>query len=630
MKRKDNMVSSAERGAKRQERSHYKLFTEETRRGPLTQRPYLVNVSGDIISRRFLCSEGLAYLSATLLLSAGPGSNYRQGTRHGLEVVAPPASSVEMVGRYHWSAGFLGDLPFPSPFYIGAAPHTPSFTLIGSQDLDSPHSLLTQELALDLPKAVHDKIQNKPGQPAGSELTRQIANRRKNNRPIRARCKLSFEARVEDLSLSTSKSATSVPTCCRDNVTLVRSAGFRFGKLFKKTPRLAGLPPGNEMIRYLISNSVRFITTTSPPSASSESALAVACYLPVALVRNGQRRMTSIQTRYLRVMFWYTRSPIPGSPRSAAALRQIRTSTDRSVSRQLTTSSERHVKKLDADAGHHFRGTTVAELLGPRWLSCWDHGGYAVGTTVATVAELLAFSPLTKTFRVQFPAESQDFRKWESCQTMPLAGGLPRGAPASPTPSYRRSILTSITLIGSQDLDDRRVRGVPPRHVDADGGLSEAPGSSIRPHQGRPSLIVFQSASSSPSAVGERRCAPGEVNHAKSRDRVVPKAEYCSYSNLYVPCVQQPFRVKAVHNKVSTSETNLRKKSLPLPVYRGKFLPHVGDKRDVVHLPNVTSCYDIKAVGSRITWKSRQPQELSPNDTTRTVKKILLHFTEKC
>ncbi|KAJ8873816.1 hypothetical protein PR048_024652 [Dryococelus australis] len=38
-------------------------------------------------------------------------------------------------GRCRWSAGFLGDLPFPPPFYFGAAPYTPHFTLIGSQDL---------------------------------------------------------------------------------------------------------------------------------------------------------------------------------------------------------------------------------------------------------------------------------------------------------------------------------------------------------------------------------------------------------------------------------------------------------------------------------------------------------------
>ncbi|KAJ8881008.1 hypothetical protein PR048_017481 [Dryococelus australis] len=68
----------------------------------------------------------------------------------------------------------------------------------------------------------------------------------------------------------------------------------------------------------------------------------------------------------------------------------------------------------------------------------------------ATVAERLARSPPTKTNRIQSPAGSPDFRKWES---MPLVGGFSGGSPVSPVPSFRScSILTSIPLIGSQDL----------------------------------------------------------------------------------------------------------------------------------------------------------------------------------
>ncbi|KAJ8896130.1 hypothetical protein PR048_001473 [Dryococelus australis] len=46
------------------------------------------------------------------------------------------------------------------------------------------------------------------------------------------------------------------------------------------------------------------------------------------------------------------------------------------------------------------------------------------------------------------------FLTWESCQTMSLVGVFSRGSPVSPAPPLRRcSILTSITLIGSQDID---------------------------------------------------------------------------------------------------------------------------------------------------------------------------------
>ncbi|KAJ8881450.1 hypothetical protein PR048_017931 [Dryococelus australis] len=69
-----------------------------------------------------------------------------------------------------------------------------------------------------------------------------------------------------------------------------------------------------------------------------------------------------------------------------------------------------------------------------------------------TLTELLALSPPTKANRAQSQAGSPDFRKWESCRTMPLVGGFSRGSPPPPFHSWRRSIFTLITLIGSQDL----------------------------------------------------------------------------------------------------------------------------------------------------------------------------------
>ncbi|KAJ8867490.1 hypothetical protein PR048_031292 [Dryococelus australis] len=64
----------------------------------------------------------------------------------------------------------------------------------------------------------------------------------------------------------------------------------------------------------------------------------------------------------------------------------------------------------------------------------------------AAVAELLARSPPTKANRVQSPAGSvPDIRKWESCRTMPLVGGIFSGTSRFPALSFRRfSILTSL------------------------------------------------------------------------------------------------------------------------------------------------------------------------------------------
>ncbi|KAJ8867075.1 hypothetical protein PR048_032937 [Dryococelus australis] len=64
---------------------------------------------------------------------------------------------------------------------------------------------------------------------------------------------------------------------------------------------------------------------------------------------------------------------------------------------------------------------------------------------------------------VQSPAESPDLRKWESCRTMPLVGGFSPVSPVSPTLSFRRrSILTSITIIGSQNLAVKSQRRLHP------------------------------------------------------------------------------------------------------------------------------------------------------------------------
>ncbi|KAJ8865769.1 hypothetical protein PR048_033291 [Dryococelus australis] len=94
--------------------------------------------------------------------------------------------------------------------------------------------------------------------------------------------------------------------------------------------------------------------------------------------------------------------------------------------------------------------------IAPSLLVPWDAHlhltpkGRSIG---ATVAERLARSPPTKANWVQCPAGSPDFRKLESCRTMPLVGGSSRGSPVSPAPSFRRRfIFTSITLIGSQNL----------------------------------------------------------------------------------------------------------------------------------------------------------------------------------
>ncbi|KAJ8883248.1 hypothetical protein PR048_015089 [Dryococelus australis] len=64
---------------------------------------------------------------------------------------------------------------------------------------------------------------------------------------------------------------------------------------------------------------------------------------------------------------------------------------------------------------------------------CPGKGNNWVGGGGGTVVERIAHArPPTKANRVQSLTGSPDFRKWESCRTMPLVGGPSRGSPVSP------------------------------------------------------------------------------------------------------------------------------------------------------------------------------------------------------
>ncbi|KAJ8875857.1 hypothetical protein PR048_023760 [Dryococelus australis] len=113
---------------------------------------------------------------------------------------------------------------------------------------------------------------------------------------------------------------------------------------------------------------------------------------------------------------------------------------------------------------------------------------HTFGGMRATVAEPLAHSALTKANRVKSLARSRDFRKWESCWTMPLVGWFSRGFPISPpfhsstTPySLQSPSLAIKTLL----LRAAQISSLTPR------GWEGRENSAARPVKKRPIVIDF-------------------------------------------------------------------------------------------------------------------------------------------
>ncbi|KAJ8867321.1 hypothetical protein PR048_031122 [Dryococelus australis] len=128
---------------------------------------------------------------------------------------------------------------------------------------------------------------------------------------------------------------------------------------------------------------------------------------------------------------------------------------------------------------------SLQSLAGPRSfrvIGRWTRR--AIPTRGATVAECLARSPPTKANRVQSPTGLPDFRRWESCWTMPLAGGFFSGYSRSPHPCIPAPLHPRVTFhVMSGDDGHLRVpagksvtrRGLPrpefPPYVSEDGEL---------------------------------------------------------------------------------------------------------------------------------------------------------------
>ncbi|KAJ8895250.1 hypothetical protein PR048_000575 [Dryococelus australis] len=82
-----------------------------------------------------------------------------------------------------------------------------------------------------------------------------------------------------------------------------------------------------------------------------------------------------------------------------------------------------------------------------------------------------------KTLQIIFPGQvTPAFCKWESCWMIPPVGKFSQGSPISPILSFRCcSIFTSLTLIGSQGLDEDGASKIVKRTSSADPGTERTP-----------------------------------------------------------------------------------------------------------------------------------------------------------
>ncbi|KAJ8889152.1 hypothetical protein PR048_008646 [Dryococelus australis] len=119
---------------------------------------------------------------------------------------------------------------------------------------------------------------------------------------------------------------------------------------------------------------------------------------------------------------------------------------------QFTLLGSKTIVKLDIQPVYSM---AVAENLWHRRLGHLHRRNMNILKNMASGAESLQVSSETKTKNAKIPGRvTPDFCLWESCRMMPLADWFCWGYPVSSALSFWRcSILTSITLIGSQDLD---------------------------------------------------------------------------------------------------------------------------------------------------------------------------------
>ncbi|KAJ8873892.1 hypothetical protein PR048_024728 [Dryococelus australis] len=326
-------------------------------------------------------------------------------------------ASGNRAGRCFWSAGFLGDLPFPPLLHSGAASYSlqsPSSALKTSLLRAAKISLLTSVFYITLwSRAAGGAKLSGSGMTSGAH---RCAGPRKRNVFNSHNAHRAGPRRACQCGLQYAHARRS-----HSGSTLVRRNTSGQERRVTSEPQIVpGVRRGFEPRTSRTANRRRTSRLRRGKSATNRAKKCLQGW------PNGRFLKTSLTSGIVRHNSHLQISMRdPGSPRWEAS--SLATTSPRP--RDGTALPFPETSKTSA-APTTSLGSAI--LVRHRWKKQFLCGISGRG---AALDDRLARSSSTKANRVQSPAGSlQDFRKLESCRTMSLVGGFHRGSPVSPPP----------------------------------------------------------------------------------------------------------------------------------------------------------------------------------------------------
>ncbi|KAJ8871797.1 hypothetical protein PR048_028137 [Dryococelus australis] len=304
--------------------------------------------------------------------------------------VQSPAGSLRVyasgnrAGRCRWSAGFLGDLPFPPPFLFRRCSIFTSINLIGSQDLD---------------------VKSRPNLFTHSLHQSRVEFR---SRPLAAPHSNPCKGGLDKYALPLRASRTLTPSIWNDSPPLLPTPSP-----FKviTAPHLGETRsiPGGVAAGFSHEGFV-------PDFAAGRRVLSeISCFCV------SFRRCSVLTSKYSHRLSRPRCSETPKSFHSifqATLLKALFTKTYFSATQGREGNEVPRENPTIKGNFYHFSHVRKT------WRSRRESNPVYL-SNVAAMAERLDCSPPTKAYRSHFPARTlPDFRKWESCRMMPLIGGF--------------------------------------------------------------------------------------------------------------------------------------------------------------------------------------------------------------